>query len=496
MCLWLGEYSHFSCEIITMKKINFKKIIIKKMFDAHSVVGLAVGAIMYLICLTGSLAVFYPEFERWEQPNVAEYNELSSNSVSKAYQEYLHQVNTPKKSVYVVLPTAEVPRAHLSDGEQEWWLNRDGTFAEAVRKPWTEMLQELHLYLHLPKNIGLILVSFFGVLLAHLIISGVLTHSRIFKDAFTLNWGGTGQKQQIDLHNRLSVWGLPFHTMIAITGAFFGLVSILVVIAASAFYDNDREALIADIYGHEPIISNAPALNIERSLANMAIADKQATPIYVVVQNIGSEQQFIEIAATLPQRLIYSEIYQFHADGEYIGQQGMANGPIGRQALYSIYRLHFGHFGNVVVKFAYLIFGLALTYISVSGINIWLNKRGRVDNINYLWCGLVYGAPLALSTALMATVYISASAYWSFWITLIICMAIAWLVKNVNKIRHVLLIATAAVLSITVIGYTFIYGKLVLIPAIAAINFCILLYVILMVLHSRQLKLHDKIMAS
>ena len=474
-----------------MQKFNLKKVIVKKMFDAHSAIGLAVGALMYLVCLTGSLAVFYPEFERWEQPDVAEYNELSPKSVSKAYQEYLTQVKAPRKSVYVVLPTREVPRAHISDGDQEWWLNQDGTFGESVKKPWTEMLQDLHIYLHLPKTFGIVIVSFLGILLAHLIISGVLTHSRIFKDAFTLNWGGTGQKQQIDLHNRLSVWGLPFHAMIAITGAFFGLVSILVVIAASAFYDNDREALIADIYGSEPIISKAPELNVELSLTNMSAVDKQATPIYTVVQNIGTKEQFIEIAAALPQRLIYSEIYQFHADGEYIAQQGMANGPIGRQAIYSVYRLHFGHFGNLAVKVIYLILGLALTYISVSGINMWLNKRGRIDNINYLWCGFVYGVPLALSGALMTTTFINVSPYWSFWFILSGALFAAWSLKNTARISHVLLIITSAVLLFTTIGYTLLYGKLVLIPAITTINLCIFFYIILMVIYSKQLRIRD-----
>lgn len=471
-----------------MNKLTIKKIIVKKMFDAHSAIGLAVGAIMYLICLTGSLAVFYPEFERWEQPNIAEYSQLPIKSISTAYQEYLKQVTSPEKSVYVVLPTAEVPRAHLSDGEQEWWLNQDGTLSETVKKPWTEMLQELHIQLHLPKTLGLAVVSFFGILLLHLIISGLLTHSRIFKDAFTLNWGGTGQKQQIDLHNRLSVWGLPFHAMIAITGAFFGLVSILVLIAASAFYDNDREALIADIYGTEPIIANAPELNIEQSFANMAAVDKRATPIYVVVQNITTNEQFIEIAATLPQRLIYSEIYQFHADGQYIRQQGMANGPLGQQALYSVYRLHFGHFGNLAVKVVYLILGLALTYISVSGINIWLNKRGKIDNTNFLWSGFIYGTPLALSMALLASIGLGLSAHYSFWLTLILSLVAAMLIKNVAMIRYSLVIATVTTLLITLTVYGLSYGKLILIPAITSINLSILFYVVLMILHGRTLK--------
>lgn len=469
-----------------MNIIKLKKIIIKKMFDAHSAIGLAVGAIMYLICLTGSLAVFYPEFERWEQPDVAEYNHFPASSVDQAYQAYRQQVETAKKSVYVVLPNTDVPRAHLSDGEQEWWLNQDGTIHSSINKPWTEMLQELHIQLHLPKTLGLVVVSFFGILLLHLIISGVLTHSRIFKDAFTLNWGGTGQRQQVDLHNRLSVWGLPFHAMIAITGAFFGLVSILVLLASSAFYNNDREALIADIYGNEPIIENASSLNVERSLANLKQIDKNATPIYIVVQNIDTKTQFIEVAATLPGRLIYSEIYQFHANGDFISQQGMANGPTGRQAIYSVYRLHFGHFGNTAVKFVYLLLGLSLTYISVSGINIWLNKRGRTDIINYLWSGFIYGTPVALAVALITTLVSSLSAYSSFWLSLIACLLFAQFIKNVPKIRFSLAIATAVLLLATLILYLLNYAEFILIPAIVTINSCVFIYIILMLVHSRQ----------
>jgi hypothetical protein len=122
---------------------------------------------------------------------------------------------------------------------------------------------------------------------------------------------------------------------------------------------------------------------------------------------------------------------------------------------------------------------------------MWLNKRGRVDNINYLWCGFVYGTPLALSAALMTTVFINASPYWSFWLILASCLIVAWLVKSVTKIRYFLLMATSATLIATIIGYSFIYGKYTLIPAIITINLCLLMYVILMVLHSRQLKIRE-----
>src|SRR3546814_3592298 len=49
------------------------------------------------------------------------------------------------------------------------------------------------------------------------IVSGVITHKKIFVDFFTFRWG-KGQRSWLDAHNALSVFGLPFHLMITYTG--------------------------------------------------------------------------------------------------------------------------------------------------------------------------------------------------------------------------------------------------------------------------------------
>ena len=49
------------------------------------------------------------------------------------------------------------------------------------------------------------------------IVSGVITHKKIFVDFFTFRWG-KGQRSWLDAHNALSVFGLPFHFMITYTG--------------------------------------------------------------------------------------------------------------------------------------------------------------------------------------------------------------------------------------------------------------------------------------
>ena len=45
--------------------------LVRRSLDAHSAIGLVVGAVMYLICLTGTLAVLMESFERWEQPHIS-----------------------------------------------------------------------------------------------------------------------------------------------------------------------------------------------------------------------------------------------------------------------------------------------------------------------------------------------------------------------------------------------------------------------------------------
>src|SRR5690606_17318758 len=124
-----------------------------------------------------------------------------------------------------------------------------------------------------------------------------------------------------------------------------------------------------------------------------------ATAIYLMIQSPGTEHQFLEIGATLPGRLVYSEIYRFDARGASLGHQGLSDGPLARQIAYSVYRLHFGHFGGWASKLLYGVLGQALAWVCVSGVNIWLARRDHRSVVNGLWDGLVWGVPIALAVA-------------------------------------------------------------------------------------------------
>jgi uncharacterized iron-regulated membrane protein len=427
--------------------------LVKNSLSSHSWLGLLVGIMMYLVCLSGTLAVFYQEFERWEQPTVEEFKTLPSEELQGAYNTVLAQ-SGETHHMYVSLPSATMPRASISSDDGGWFLNSDGSLGEKVSHEWTHLLTELHIFLHLPENFGVIVVSILGAMLCGLIISGFLAHPRLFRDAFTLRLKGSKHLEQADIHNRLSVWGSPFYLMIAITGAYFGLALLLSLVVAPAFFDGKTDDIIPAVFGAEPTLDQAPhTAEVAKALAQMPAIAPEGTPFYITVEDVGSAEQYIIVGAQHHDRLIYAEQYQFDGMGNYLNKIGFSDGEAGRQAIFSVYRLHFGHYGGFFVKVLYGIFGLALTVVSVSGINIWFARRKSRDALNNLWLGFVWGAPLALSATAISQLVFHFHSIALFWFCLLACSSLAQVINNELLAKALLLKLNAAALIGLVIAY-------------------------------------------
>lgn len=443
--------------------------LVRQSLSGHSWIGLLVGILMYLVCLSGALAVFYEELERWEQPNVAEYRDYSPQALSKAFNRVMQGEVEVTDHMYLTLPSEAIPRAAVSTEAQGWFVNQDGSLAEATRHDWTHMLVDLHLYLHLPETWGMILVSALGAMLCALIVSGFLAHPRLFRDAFRFRIGGSARLEQVDLHNRLSVWGAPFYLIIGVTGAWFGLV--LLVLGLYGFLTgSDLAELQSAVFGEEPALNQTvQTVAVDRALAQMPTLAPAARPLYMTLHEAGSPAQFMEIYAYHPRRLIYGESYRFDTKGQYLGRVGFLDGEPGKQAIFSIYRLHFGHFGSFWVKVLYGVLGLALVIVSVTGINIWLLRRGRNDWLAPAWRGLTWGVPLALAAS-ASTHLLGLSAIWPFWsIILLACGYGAWR-RDSRRITAQLQGLTAINIGLLLLAYVARHGSAALGPAALGVN--------------------------
>ena len=385
---------------------------VAQMLAGHSAVGLAVGALMYILCLSGTLMVFHEEFARWEQPQVHEFaGSAAPAAVGRAAEAGLARADEVPHHFYVSLPHESMPRLGVSlDGEESWYADADGTLTTPVHHPWTEFLEGLHYYLHLPTTLGLTVVGILGAMLVGLVISGLLAHPRIFRDAFAMRLKGNEQLAQADIHNRLSVWGAPFHILVALTGAAIGLASVLSYIAATTYLDGDMEGFYAPVFGTDPAqdMTPAPVHDIAGALTNFGAAHEGLTPTYVIMHEPGTAGQSGFILAEHPARLIYGDNYYFGPDGTLAGTLGHSDGPAGQQIIASAYTVHFGSFGGLPVKIIYGILGLAISIVSATGVNIWLVKRrekGRpAPRLELAWAATIWGTPLALAACLVLPV--------------------------------------------------------------------------------------------
>ncbi len=390
---------------------NGQKGFVAQMLSGHSAVGLAVGALMYIICISGTLMVFHEEFQRWEQPNATEFavGGAAPAAVARAADAGLARAGETPHHFYVALPTEGLPRMSVAyDDNHGWYADADGNLGEEVHHPWSEFLEGLHYYLHLPNTLGLTVVGILGAMLVGLVISGVLAHPKIFRDAFAMRLKGNKQLAEADLHNRLSVWGAPFHFIVAVTGAAIGLASVLSYIAAETYLEGDFEAFYEPVFGADPAPDETPAplADIRAALVNLRAEAEGVVPWYVMMHDPATKGQGAIILAEHPGRLIYGENYYFDASGTITGKLGHSDGPAGQQIIASAYTVHFGSFGGLPVKLIYAVLGLAISIVSATGVNIWLIKRrekGRpAPKLELAWAATVWGTPLALGCSFIA----------------------------------------------------------------------------------------------
>ncbi|MDQ1193816.1 putative iron-regulated membrane protein [Brevundimonas vesicularis] len=437
---------------------------VRSVLAGHSALGLAFAALIYLVCFSGSVAVFAREFQRWEQAANPAITTVTPAAIQAAMTAAVQRVGDGIEHVYITPPTPDLPRLTVmtdSHGVQRTFTaDANGRLTSEGEAVWTEFMTRLHINLHLPKTWGMFIVGLTGVALLSSLISGVLAHPRVFKDAFHLRWGGSKRLQEADLHNRLGVWALPFHVVVSLTGALLGLTTIIVGVLAMAMFQGDTSKAYALFL--PPIVDDPrPAAALPDLIAAMEATQRLSPgskPTFVGLEHPTEQGQAVMVNATLPNRLMAADTFYFNGKGQLLDASKTGATNLGEKILGSLGPLHFGWYGGLVIKLAYGLLGLALTSVTASGVAIWLARRGDkgrpAPRWERIWIGTVWSQPLAFAASALVTISLGGGdglplVVWGFVTIITLAVALAFEPKRLSRLLRltsaIAILATVAV---------------------------------------------------
>ncbi|MDV8157601.1 PepSY-associated TM helix domain-containing protein [Acinetobacter bereziniae] len=197
----------------------------------HTWASLILGWLLYAIFLTGTLSFFQSEISVWMKPethqSVPSSSQLQQTQVALNYL----QKNYPDAGSWTIqLPNSRQTTTELNirkqgedlqarrGGERITIDSATGQVIEARDTRGGGFLYRFHFELYGVDRIwARWLVGLATMLMFVAIISGIITHKKIFKDFFTFR-SGKGQRSWLDAHNATAVFALPFHIMITFSG--------------------------------------------------------------------------------------------------------------------------------------------------------------------------------------------------------------------------------------------------------------------------------------
>lgn len=215
----------------------------------HTWCGLIPGWVLFFVFVTGSAGYFHYEITRWMQPERAAPAPLAHSAQAtermlahglarleqvapRAAQWRItlaHDALSPRGRVDYGIGWEELPRPGQRGGARGAEKLDPATGAVLPPEPEPRAtaggmgLYRMHWMLHyLDQETGIQIVGIATMLMLLAIVSGVITHKRIFKDFFTFR-PAKGQRSWLDAHNAVSVMALPFFLLITYSGLVFFL---------------------------------------------------------------------------------------------------------------------------------------------------------------------------------------------------------------------------------------------------------------------------------
>ena len=237
----------------------------------HTWAGLVLGWLLFAIFLTGTLSFFRNELNLWTHPELHGLPTTAAGTETNTAEKALAALHrkVPDVTQWIMhLPDERDPAVNVL-----WRGSGNGRFETLRMNPQTgepvdirqsmggDFFYRFHFELRTAQKgrwtlEGRWVVGVATLLMFMALLTGVVTHRRIFKDFFTFRPGKGGQRAWLDAHNVSGVLVLPFYLMITFSGLMIFhsmyLPSGIATAYAGADGKVDSNTYFADLQGDQP----------------------------------------------------------------------------------------------------------------------------------------------------------------------------------------------------------------------------------------------------
>lgn len=416
----------------------------------HTWSGLLLGWLLYAVFFTGTLSFFRNEITDWMRPEL--HQSIPDADTAQRGLDAMQAI-APKATTWTLsLPNERQTAIEASWREPGAATGRAGTQRTTLDAGTGEQLQpretrggsflyRFHFELYaMPRIWGRWIVGFATMLMLVAIISGVITHKKIFSDFFTFR-PRKGQRSWLDAHNATAVLALPFHLVITFSGLVL-LMNMLMPWGVQTAYNGDSNAYFSELRGSRQAQPGAVNANGPREggrASRQATADADAnTPVAmapvgpmmeaalqqwpahgvgsITVNAPGTARATVELreggGSSLVNRGAGSTMLFDGVSGEPRQAPEAAAISWPRATSNVVSSIHLGRFAEPLVRWLLFLSGVVGTIMAATGMVIWVVKRlperrklGRTPHGHRLVEVLNVGAIAGLSVA-------TASFFW------------------------------------------------------------------------------------
>lgn len=364
-------------------------------FVVHRYLGLAIGLIVILIGLTGSILVFHTEIsqaQRYHQIGaIAPHGDTLpvETILNAAKAVYASQPDAVPQALYMPIKPNQPARIAYATKANDWIDNYvdpyTGAFLGNTLTPnpvenFFKLAYKLH-YELLAGDIGLKLVGIVGLLMCILTITGVVLWPgwRKLITGFKIKWDAHPKRVSFDLHKVVGIFTVVFLLFTFFTGFAWNLNEFSEpIIRAVTFSPVKVEPVSQLIAGRSPL-----PLTAQLKTAQSTFPGATLQTVYFP----GQPEATISMRYKFPQEPGdegHSYVYLDQYSGEVLRVDNGLEQSLGDRFLNSFTTLHYGTFWGLPSRILYVFVGLAPLVLFITGSVMWWYRRQATHKSRHL----------------------------------------------------------------------------------------------------------------